>query len=676
MTRSLDELKQQVLLEDYLAGEGYQFGKESGSGNKRCRPILGPCPKCGHKDHLFIYTNTNSFYSHSGCCKNGGSIIDWFMEVEGMSMNDAIDKLHTLAGEERPQRKGEDKPFFVMDAKKTPSQQPDAQQSDLSPTDFTNYIMKIHEETTSKYSTEMGQFLLERGLTVNELIKYKIGVGCQSPTNKRLAVILPVFYKGKAVYYDSRMLEGKYKYMKSGNNTLFNMDYMDEIPTEPIFLTEGIIDAITLEMMGYKAMSLNSVTNKQQFMQLFEEREHLKAEHFIMALDSDEEGINTTNFFKEFGFESIQIPKPFKDINEWFVHDLKNSQEATQDDFSDLGIKLSIDAQKASMSQPDNLERYLELSLDADIDALRGYANKKTGFTNLDKKMNGLNAGLYVVGGVSSVGKTTFVHQLADQLAEQGDHVLYFSLEQSRLEMVTKSLARETAKVDYKKAMTSLEIRKGVKNTALSEGIKNFKKYARNINIIEGNFNTNVLTIREYIERYTKQNNVSPIVFIDYLQIMPATDIRMSDKQRVDQNVTELKRLSRDLSISVFVISSFNRSSYSLPASFESFKESGGIEYTADVVWGLQLGVITSQKFKKLEKQSEKIEMVDEAKAEEIRDIELVCLKNRYGGLFETKFSYHMKHDYYQPNEGLGGFRVKETGQEKEFEFNFDNLKK
>ena len=46
--------------------------------------------------------------------------------------------------------------------------------------------------------------------------------------------------------------------------------------------------------------------------------------------------------------------------------------------------------------------------------------------------------------------------------------------------------------------------------------------------------------------------------------------------------------MSRDLDVPVIVVSSFNRESYTQPVSMASFKESGGIEYSCDVLIGLQ----------------------------------------------------------------------------------------
>ena len=63
--------------------------------------------------------------------------------------------------------------------------------------------------------------------------------------------------------------------------------------------------------------------------------------------------------------------------------------------------------------------------------------------------------GLYVLGSMPSLGKTAFALQLADQLAQAGEHVLYFSLDQSIGELTSKDLSRLTAKIDMSTALTT-----------------------------------------------------------------------------------------------------------------------------------------------------------------------------------------------------------------------------
>ena len=126
-------------------------------------------------------------------------------------------------------------------------------------------------------------------------------------------------------------------------------------------------------------------------------------------------------------------------------------------------------------------------------------------------------------------------------------------------------------------------------------------------------------------------------------------------KQIVDHNVTELKRLSRSLELPIFVISSVNRSNYLTPIDFEAFKESGGIEFTADVVWGLQLAAIHDTVFDSDKKVKEKREKIAEAKEAIPRDIELVCLKNRYGkSRYAAEFTYYPQYDFFTPKNKDG----------------------
>ena len=72
-----------------------------------------------------------------------------------------------------------------------------------------------------------------------------------------------------------------------------------------------------------------------------------------------------------------------------------------------------------------------------------------------------------MLGAISSLGKTTFACQLSDQLAKKGEHVLYFTLEQSRYELVTKGLARLMAEIDMSRALSAIEIRNGEKTEEL-----------------------------------------------------------------------------------------------------------------------------------------------------------------------------------------------------------------
>ena len=75
-----------------------------------------------------------------------------------------------------------------------------------------------------------------------------------------------------------------------------------------------------------------------------------------------------------------------------------------------------------------------------------------------------------------------------------------------------------------------------------------------------------------------------------------------------------------------------------MPVSETAFKETGELEFTADVIFGLQYSVVNT--FSKMT-EFEKRELIGKAKLEQPRKIQLVCLKNRFGEPYKCNFLYH-----------------------------------
>ena len=158
-----------------------------------------------------------------------------------------------------------------------------------------------------------------------------------------------------------------------------------------------------------------------------------------------------------------------------------------------------------------------------------------------------------------------------------------------------------------------------------------YAEIAKHLYILEGVGNIGAAEVRQAVERHRKIRGVSPILVTDYLQILAPADPRATDKANTDAAVLEMKRISRDYNTPVICISSFNRSNYRERVSMEALKESGAIEYSSDVVIGLQLEGAGGKEFD-----------VDKAKAENPRKIEAVILKNRSGKTGQTiPFEYY-----------------------------------
>ena len=277
-----------------------------------------------------------------------------------------------------------------------------------------------------------------------------------------------------------------------------------------------------------------------------------------------------------------------------------------------------------------------------EIENMKNYAERKTGFHNIDQHQF-FSPSLYVIGATPATGKTTFCWQLLEQLARHDETCIFCSYEMSKLELFAKSLARELFLRDSKTALTAAQIRRGGASNAMHEVLLDFANLGLNFSLLELQ-DESIDDLLALLRPLCHDKNKAPIVCLDYLQIVPSS--KDSTKLGVDDSVRKLKKFQRDTNTTFIVISSFNRQNYTQPVSFESFKESGNIEYTADVVWALQLFALNSINSFNISEARQKIE---QAKKQQPRQILLKCLKNRQGTNYECFFQYFSAHDYFKP---------------------------
>ncbi len=262
----------------------------------------------------------------------------------------------------------------------------------------------------------------------------------------------------------------------------------------------------------------------------------------------------------------------------------------------------------------------------------------QTGFASLDAQLGGhLYAGLYIIGSVSSLGKTAFCLQMADFIAAQGFDVLFFSLEMSRFEMVSRSISRilfEQSRFTRSYSVTQL-LQGAVDAPAFETAFGTYvREQGAHLYYEEGApMGTTIEHIVSTATQLAHACKTAPVIFVDYLQMIHPGDVRLSDKQATDMHVTRLKRLSRELDCPVIAISSFNRQNYSEAVNLASFKESGAIEYSADFVLGLQAQGVQHAASSPDEKKAARLVQAAtlSAKQKDPRPVEAVVLKNRRG---------------------------------------------
>lgn len=451
--------------------------------------------------------------------------------------------------------------------------------------------------------------------------------------------------------------ERKNRYRKKGASLLFNSRAL-YAAGKPVFIVEGELDALSIIEAGGQAVALGSTSNYKKLLERLGKDK--PARTLILALDADPEGRKAEDTLAE-GLESLQASfyryNPYgaaKDANEaltldrdGFIAEVKAAERAQEVELQAMADAAKAEYMKASAAG--HIQDFLDgITESANTPAI------STGFGNLDAILDGgLYEGLYVLGAISSLGKTTLMLQLADNLAQQGQDVLIFSLEMARSELMAKSISRLTYLLaeNQADAKTTRGITAGARyanyskaeKALIGKAIAKYKEYAPHVFITEGMADVGVTKVREAVQKHITITGNKPVLCLDYLQILTPHDARASDKQNVDRNVTELKRISRDFKIPVIAISSFNRDSYKTGGanqgrvSMENFKESGCIEYSADVLIGLEFAGAGAKDY------DERTE-----KKADPRQIRLVVLKARNSKPWETcRYDYYPLFNYY-----------------------------
>ena len=435
----------------------------------------------------------------------------------------------------------------------------------------------------------------------------------------------------------------------ANSEALFSDDPM------PIFVVKGAFDMLGIAEAGANAISLNGVLQGKLLIDLIEKNKRKINKTLLIDLGNDLEGRENTNKLVEeltekgIKCQAVNLSCGYRDPNEALQRDK-------------AAFVANITATVNLITKPYNTYSYfISDALEKDIDDMRSHENLSTGFKMLDKKMGVFTNGLYILGGVPSVGKTTLMLQLADQMAMDGEHVLYFTLEQSKLDLLSKSVARGSA-VRFEKEkrkpgayVTSMDILFKRKPLDALEAFNDYFATVKDrVSIIECFSNLTVKKIEEEVKDYERYNHVKPIVFVDYLQTLsaeldPETHRKATDvKQIVDDNIGRLQGIAKSMGLLIFAISSLNRSNYTHSLDFESFKETGKIEYGADRLFGLSLSVTKTKAFIDADLDTKR-EMIKTAKAENPRRIDFECLKNRNGfPVFTQQFLYYPDRDLYK----------------------------
>lgn len=702
----LNELKTAENLKDY-AEKNLQKSK----GGLYC------CPACG--SGTSGSRNSDGALSLDGSlwkcfsCGAGGSVIDLIKAVEGKDTPGAITRCRELYDRDydpygtpsrgtdfRARQKPSTAPTQKQEGAKamngTQKQEPEEIKRD-----FRNYFKHCRKRIGDT------DYPRRRGLDEETITKFGIGFDPDwtSPTaeykrkqeNKEREkagenplptltpsprLIIPLSannYLARDTRPDEELTEAqqKFKKMNEGREKpFFNVQAMND----PLcfFVVEGELDAISIEQAGGSCLALGSTVKAKTFGELLKSRDAMKTGTVIISLDNDPAGKRATEEIEEAciiaGLEYIKenASGNYKDPNAYLVNDRNGFYNTVK------GIIRQVRGER--------LAEYAEQNASTAVHAFMRRPEEageavETGFKNLDAFLDGgFPPGLVFIGGLSSLGKTTLALQIAEhiatgtrpdgtQIGTPARDVMYFALEQSADDLISKILSSRTYRASIKKgkgeklAKTNSQIMKRGKwkEWTGDEWENLWQCYAdfengtgKRFFIVEAPAGLSASDIAERVKRHIAFTGNTPIVFVDYLQILKPVDDRATDKQAIDRTINILATLARDYKTTIVGISSFNRENYWQKVSMTAFKDSGNLEYSADILLAISPAKMEEASGDKEKKENkEKIENCREAKD---KALQLHVLKSRSGKVTGKKnqlfLTYHSWFNYFEEQDG------------------------
>lgn len=241
---------------------------------------------------------------------------------------------------------------------------------------------------------------------------------------------------------------------------------------------------------------------------------------------------------------------------------------------------------------------YLE-SIDKHCDDLQKVFNViPTGWKWLDDKLGGgLMAdgrALYVFFGVTNVGKSIFLGNMATNLLNQDKTVVLISLEMPE-QIYAKRISSQLSKIPF----SDLKLQ----TDSLKKHLNQYKVKNKKSKLIIKEFppkTVSPLHIKSYLEKLVRSGIKPDAIVIDYLNLIAPNNTGLNSYESVKEITEDIRALSYTFSCPIISATQANRSAFSTPnPDMDMTSESMGLSHTVDAqisIWtekeDFELGII------------------------------------------------------------------------------------
>lgn len=229
-----------------------------------------------------------------------------------------------------------------------------------------------------------------------------------------------------------------------------------------------------------------------------------------------------------------------------------------------------------------------------------------------------------ILAGVTSIGKTALAVSWATDLASRGQAVIYFSYEMPSAALIWRSIAQHGGG-SFTVEQIANHLGGGEKNEGVRSLIDSYREtVAPHICFEDRRIPQESLPLA--IKHFAEDYSCVPIIELDYAQIVPSRDQKLSsyDQARLNETIRLTKKACRDTGAAMIAISSISRTAYKSKA--PGLSDLGGsalLEFSADVVATLS--------------------PADDRKGKGpggSTRLRLATIKNRYGPIGEVELDY------------------------------------
>lgn len=287
-------------------------------------------------------------------------------------------------------------------------------------------------------------------------------------------------------------------------------------------------------------------------------------------------------------------------------------------------------------------------SFNVEADQLKTYIEEMNGrkpmahirsLPSLDKLIGGVVPGiLTIVGAAPAAGKTTLLKTISDDLASQGVPTVFYSAELPAYRIAQKGITR-LGNGDFSLSEATGTIPE--KREAFEHACAIYAEtVAPNSCIMDSQ--TSMEDLGRCIGDCIHERGQRPAVFVDYLQLIAATNFNVRAEERVviTACVQALGNIARTYDVPVFLISSVARDKYNdANTELNVFAGSQGIDYGSDNALFLQV----DGRDKKERRYNSELD---------VRPLFVRVLKARYGTLGSAKLTFDAPHATFYDQEG------------------------